>query len=703
MDKKLVKGKNFIRGLNFNIVISITRLLLVFCIAVSIIGYFKFTDSLTNEYINSAIRTAGTANEFLDPELIKDWSEEVKTLYNKDSEIYRNNVQNFWNDKGEEAKSDYYELVGYLTNLADRQEVIIIYVIVFDDTENFQNFYSFYNCVNPRYYGDYTPWEIGEFRNTTNGYQQKYSKLFNGDSEYESYVRDTGLNGYKAHITAMIPVKSDNDVVGILCVQRYMEELVTGRVSYIILVCSLTVLLSIMVILISSINVNKQFASPIKKIVSEAERFASENSILEQPLSEDISKINEIRMLISSINAMEKETVDYIIKLSDVVAEKQRIGTELSLANIIQQNSVPTDFPAFPDRNEFDVYASMTPAKEVGGDFYDFFLIDDDHLALVIADVSGKGIPAALYMMVTKILINDRALMGGTPAEILEFVNSRLCESNKADLFVTAWLGILEISTGKVVAVSAGHDDPAIYKKGGEYSLFKTKHGLVLGAVNDVKYKNYEIKLDPGDKIFLYTDGVPEANAKNKNMLTLDGMTKLLNDVKDLSPKQTIESIKNNIFKFIGDEPQFDDITMVSLEYRGGKKLIKIHAIKENLPVLRDFVSGICNDLNVSAKVSFQLNLVAEEIFTNVANYAYVPDEGDIEVSAVYDDNVIKLTFTDSGKQYDPLKKPDPDITLSAEERGIGGLGIFLTKKLVDDVKYEYVDGKNILILEKRI
>ncbi len=131
--------------------------------------------------------------------------------------------------------------------------------------------------------------------------------------------------------------------------------------------------------------------------------------------------------------------------------------------------------------------------------------------------------------------------------------------------------------------------------------------------------------------------------------------------------------------------------------------MIKIHAIKENLPVLRDFVSGICNDLNVSAKVSFQLNLVAEEIFINVANYAYVPDEGDIEVSAVYNDNVIKLTFTDSGKQYDPLKKPDPDITLSAEERGIGGLGIFLTKKLVDDVKYEYVDGKNILILEKRI
>lgn len=182
------------------------------------------------------------------------------------------------------------------------------------------------------------------------------------------------------------------------------------------------------------------------------------------------------------------------------------MATELDLAARIQNGSLPSSFPAYPERGEFDIYASMTPAKEVGGDFYDYFLIDDDHLALVIADVSGKGVPASLFMMSSKILISNRAVLGGTPAEIFEFVNERICENNTLDMFVTVWLGILEISTGKLICSNAGHEFP-VFGKNGKFELMKDKHGMVLGAVPGIKYKNYEVQLEKGETVFVYTDG----------------------------------------------------------------------------------------------------------------------------------------------------------------------------------------------------
>jgi sigma-B regulation protein RsbU (phosphoserine phosphatase) len=205
----------------------------------------------------------------------------------------------------------------------------------------------------------------------------------------------------------------------------------------------------------------------------------------------------------------------------------------------------------------------------VGGDFYNFFLIDDDHLAFMIGDVSGKGIPAALFMMVTNIVLSNRTLMGGTPAEILAFVNDNICAHNKLDMFVTLWLGIIDLTTGKVLAANAGHEDPAVCRKDGSFELGKTRHGLMAGAMPGIRYRDAEFYLAPGDKVFLYTDGVPEATDGENRMFTLDRMLVTLNTVKNGSPEEILEGVHQEVNAFVGDAPQFDDLTMLCLEYKG--------------------------------------------------------------------------------------------------------------------------------------
>ena len=241
-----------------------------------------------------------------------------------------------------------------------------------------------------------------------------------------------------------------------------------------------------------------------------------------------------------------------------------RVGTE------IQTGSLPTDFP---DRPEFEIFASMDPAKEVGGDFYDFFMIDDDHLAIVIADVSGKGVPAALFMMSSKIYINDHAMIGGTPAEILERVNKLVCANNKAHMFVTVWLGILEISTGKLTTASAGHEYPMI-NINGKYEMLKDKHGLAIGAMDIAKYKNTEIQLKKGDSIFVYTDGVAEATDANNELFGTDRTVEALNAIpKGASQKEVLAGVRVAVDAFVKEAPQFDDLTMVGLKYFGPESI----------------------------------------------------------------------------------------------------------------------------------
>ncbi len=246
--------------------------------------------------------------------------------------------------------------------------------------------------------------------------------------------------------------------------------------------------------------------------------------------------------------------------------EASRIETELSMATRIQGDMLPNIFPAFPERDEFEIFASMDPAKEVGGDFYDFFMIDDDHLGLVMADVSGKGVPAALFMMMSKILVNNFALMGGSPAKVLERVNAQICLNNKEEMFVTVWFGVLELSTGKVKAANAGHEYPILRKANGEFELFKDKHGFVIGGMEGVRYKEYEFLLEKGGTLFLYTDGVAEATNANNELFGTERMLAALNQDPQAAPKTLLSNMRQAVDAFVGDAPQFDDLTMLSVK-----------------------------------------------------------------------------------------------------------------------------------------
>ena len=280
---------------------------------------------------------------------------------------------------------------------------------------------------------------------------------------------------------------------------------------------------------------------------------------------------DEIGELANAFNNMSASLQEYIKNLSSVMAEKERIGAELNVATQIQADMLPSIFPAFPEREEFDIYATMQPAKEVGGDFYDFFLVDEDHLAVVIADVSGKGVPAALFMVIAKTLLKNRAQMGDSPAKVLEVVNNQLCENNKAEMFVTVWFGVMQISTGKIVAANAGHEKPIIRKADGEFEIFKDKHGFVMGGMEGMKDKEYELEIEKGGCLFVYTDGVPEATSSESELFGMERLVQVLNEEKDAPLPDILKSVKGSIDKFVKDAPQFDDITMLAL-YRAEDK-----------------------------------------------------------------------------------------------------------------------------------
>jgi sigma-B regulation protein RsbU (phosphoserine phosphatase) len=239
------------------------------------------------------------------------------------------------------------------------------------------------------------------------------------------------------------------------------------------------------------------------------------------------------------------------------------------MAARIQSDMMPQKFPAFPERKEFDIYASMTPAKDVGGDFYDFFMTDSDHLCMIIADVSGKGVPASLFMMASKIILKNSAMHGNSVSDILFMTNRAICANNTNDMFVTVWLGILEISTGKLTAANAGHEYPILTGKDGNFSLLKDKHGVVIGAMDMMKYKEYEIQLEKGSNLFVYTDGLPEASDKDNNMFGIERTVETLNKNISASPEVLIDSVSHSVKAFVRDAEQFDDLTMMCIEYRG--------------------------------------------------------------------------------------------------------------------------------------
>ena len=420
----------------------------------------------------------------------------------------------------------------------------------------------------------------------------------------------------------------------------------------------------------------------------------------------EVTTNDEIGDLAIRFNDMAESLQKYVADLTSVTAEKERIGTELALATRIQADMLPNIFPAFPERRDFDIYASMTPAKEVGGDFYDFFLIDELHLGLVMADVSGKGVPAALFMMISKTILQNYAMTGYGPAKVLEKLNEQICKNNREEMFVTVWYGVLNLKTGHLVAANAGHEYPVIRRTNGEFELFKDKHGFVIGGMDGVHYKEYDLWLDPGSSLFVYTDGVPEATNAENVLFGMERTIKALNADPARDPKSLLEGVAEAVKDFVGDAPQFDDLTMLGLNYFGPQKTdgeLVLSAKVENIPLLTDTVNELLEAMDCPMKAQVQIDVAIDEIFANIANYAYPNGDGKATVryEPTKDPNGIQITFIDSGIPFNPLEAKEPDTTLSAEEREIGGLGIFMVRKSMDDVQYEYKDRHNILRIRK--
>ena len=375
-----------------------------------------------------------------------------------------------------------------------------------------------------------------------------------------------------------------------------------------------------------------------------------------------------------------------------------RIDKELEFAKEIQYSALPSVFPPYPNRKDFEIYAHMITAKEVGGDFYDFYMLGDSTLAFMIADVSGKGIPAAMFMMQAKTIIKDLAESGLELPEVFATANKKLCENNDAGMFVTAWMGILDLKTGLLKFVNAGHNPPLVRQADGEFVYLKARSGMVLAGMDGIKYRQNELQLTPGDQIFLYTDGVTEATDKNNQLYGEERLLETVNRNIVMDTRKLCEAVKSDVDQFVGEAPQFDDITMLSVEiqYIRGENSITVIADDKSMIPVSEFAKSLTEKLAVVPKVANKVSIAVDEIYSNIINYSGAELA---TISYEIKDGRLYITFTDDGIPYNPLEAEEPDITLSAEERKIGGLGIFMVKKMTESMEYTYEDGKNILSL----
>ncbi len=414
----------------------------------------------------------------------------------------------------------------------------------------------------------------------------------------------------------------------------------------------------------------------------------------------DVRSNEEFASLSDDINSTVATLKRYIAEAA------ARIDKELEYAKQIQLSALPTNFPR---EENLCIYAQMIAAKEVGGDFYDFYKLSDTTVAFLAADVSGKGIPAAMFMMTAKTIIKDLAESGMAVNDIFTKANEKLCENNEADMFVTAWMGILDLESGNMQYANAGHNPPILKRADGSFEYLKTRAGFVLAGMEGVRYRAGELTLFPGDRLFLYTDGVPEATNAENCLYGEDRLLDFMSRNSSLEATVLLPALKANIDEFVGEAPQFDDITMLMFDYKpkkGGVHMTnKTFAAKTKaLSEVLGFVEQTLEGYDCPTKTQTAVCVAVEEVFVNVAHYAYGDGEGDVTLGIDFDADSGVATFrlSDRGVPFDPLKKPDPDITLSAQEREVGGLGIFITKKTMDTVTYSYENGENVLTMTKK-
>jgi sigma-B regulation protein RsbU (phosphoserine phosphatase) len=424
----------------------------------------------------------------------------------------------------------------------------------------------------------------------------------------------------------------------------------------------------------------------------------------------DIRAKNEIGALAASFNEMARRLNASIEHLKETTAAKERIESELQIAREIQMSMVPKVFPPFPDRSEFDVFATLAPAKEVGGDFYDFFFIDDDHLCLAVGDVSGKGVPAALFMAVTKTLFETTAANGGAPGEILARLNAEICRHDESYMFVTLFCAILNVRTGQVDYSNGGHNLPFRLQRDG-VSVLENIGGGALGLVEKSAYASGRLVLGRGETLLLYTDGVTEAMDLSETLYSHQRLERFLasQSQSDSSPRQIVDDLIGDVRHFAGETPQSDDITVLALHYFGssaktaGHSEIKLSNKLSEIGQFNQTLAEFGRQQGLATKVMHDLNLALEEILTNIISYGYTDEqEHEIKVSLSVQPGAVRVEVEDDGRPFNPLEAPKPDTTGSLEERTIGGLGIHLVRNLMDGLEYKRKKKTNLLTMTKK-
>ena len=447
----------------------------------------------------------------------------------------------------------------------------------------------------------------------------------------------------------------------------------------------------------------KNISIPIEKLSDIARNYAhkgKQDSKEMMAKCEELSRLyGETGYLAAAFKKMMEDVEYYIGDITRITAEKEKIRTELQVASRMQSDMLPDSHELLSGRGEFTLRAEMTPAREVGGDFYDFFLLDEDHIAFLVADVSGKGVPAALFMVVAKTLLQNRTRNAASPAQAFTDTNEDLCRDNKNGMFVTAWMGLLTISSGKLIFVNAGHTRPLLRAEG-SYSYVEERSGFVLAGMEDITYQQEELYLKPGDALFLYTDGVTEATDAHNRLYGEERLLTVLNKQPNLAAEETLSAVREDIRVFQGEAEQFDDITMLAFHYNGAGFRTKTG--KPDMAYIQefgDFIDNILCEYAFSQKTIIKIRVAVDEIFSNICYYSGAKK---VRLGCrIYDKNAV-IYFEDDGIPFNPLKKENPDIEEAMEKRKEGGLGIYIVKSRMDKVEYEYREGKNRLTLTKR-
>lgn len=530
------------------------------------------------------------------------------------------------------------------------------------------------------------------------------------DAKFNSVVNDmiSGKSGtqklYYNHEECYVffsPVERMKWSIGIVCPEHSFMAIALAS-SIIIIILLLIGLLLIM--FLCSIQV-KSLLYPLERFTESTEEIAKGN--LNAPLPQ-INSRDEMFKLHNSFKFMQQSLSDYIQKLETVNEEKGRIKGELNVATNIQRAMIPKVYPPYPERDDVDIFGQLTPAREVGGDLFDFF-IRDEKLFFCIGDVSGKGVPASLVMAVTSSLFHTIATHESQPQRIVSQINDFMAENNETSMFVTLFIGVLDIPSGRFRYCNAGHCAPMLLGK--EATLLKVKANIPVGILRAYKYQLEETKIPYNTTIFLYTDGLTEAEDPNQKLFGEERMIQVgqaFCQGNEVSPMSLIKKMSEEINHFVKDAEQSDDLSMLALRYckvdypDTFSKTLDLPNDISTIPQLNVFVDEVCEKMGFDMATTMSMNLAMEEAVVNVMSYAYPQGMvGSVYIQAKANVKRLKFIITDNGTPFDPTQKEDADVTLSVEERPIGGLGIYLVRQIMDSVNYERIDGKNVLTLRK--